>query len=112
MAMAPESKQQQRIDTVAPVLRELVQQHDDNTYKEGVEALNCRMLKIIDDAGLVDWEVKRVEKVCTHPSNREKTVIFSSSLRRTGITLPFGMPLLLAYPAAKLAKSGGLRMRS
>ena len=37
--------------------------------------MNCRMLKIIDDAGLVDWEIKRVEKVCTHPSNREKTML-------------------------------------
>ena len=43
---------QQRIDAVAPELPALVQQHEEGTFKGGVEAFNTYIMKVITDADL------------------------------------------------------------
>ena len=72
--MAPKP-QQARIQEVAPLLRALVEQHENNTYTEGVEALNAKMMGLIEGADLVDEEVKHTSKAGTHPDNREGAMI-------------------------------------
>lgn len=67
--------QQARIDQIAPELRRLVQAHDEDTHPEGCEALNAEMYKIIDDAKLIERELKLVGKAGCHPSNREEVMI-------------------------------------
>lgn len=72
--MSPKT-QQARIEEVAPLLRTLVQQHEENTFSEGVEALNAKMMGLIEGAELMDEEVKHTSKACTHPDNREGVMI-------------------------------------
>ena len=64
-----------RIKKVGPELRELVKQHEDDTFKGGVEALNHLMTTKIQEAHLMDFEVKHVSKVGVHPDNREKAML-------------------------------------
>ena len=64
-----------RINKVAAQLRGMVQQHEDGTYVEGVEAFNSNITKVIEDAGLVSLERKHVDKVGVHPSNREHAML-------------------------------------
>ena len=66
---------QQRIDAVAPELRTLVQQHEEGTFKGGVEAFNTYIMKVITDADLFTMEVRNVACVGVHPDNREKSML-------------------------------------
>jgi len=111
--MAPKP-QQARIQEVAPLLRALVEQHEDNTYIEGVEALNAKMMGLIEGADLVDEEVKHTSKVGTHPDNREGAMILPMDSQdllliflKMVTTKPSGMPLHYAFPRARLEIPGG-----
>ena len=42
---------------------------------EGVEALNTRLVKIIDGAGLIEKKLFQVDRVGVFPGNREDTML-------------------------------------
>jgi len=67
--------QSTKIMEVAPILKELAQMHELGTSKEGVEALNNKLMQIIDGAGLLQKEKRLVDNVGVHPGNREKTML-------------------------------------
>lgn len=66
---------QQRIDAVAPELRSLVQQHEEGTFKGGVEAFNDYIMNKIADADLVKEEIRNVACAGVHPDNRESSML-------------------------------------
>ena len=63
------------IEKIAPELKRLVQEHEEGTYKEGVEAFNSEIMHIIEQSGLLVEEKKHVSCVGVHPHNREKTMV-------------------------------------
>ena len=63
--------QKERIDEVAPVLKDMVKQHETGTCKEGVEAFNTTIMKVIDRAGLRKTETRIADSVGVYPGNRE-----------------------------------------
>ncbi len=60
-----------RIEQVAPILRSMVQQHESNTFPQGVEAFNTDIENIIDGSGLLTEETRQLQNIATHPDNRE-----------------------------------------
>ena len=58
---------QQRIESVAPKLRVLVQQHEDGTYHGGVEAFNALIMGVIKQAGLLTEETKKPQSCRSTP---------------------------------------------
>ena len=60
------------IAKIAPELKRMVQEHEEGTYKEGVEAFNSEIMHIIEKSGLLVEEKKHVSCVGVHPHNSEK----------------------------------------
>ena len=71
--MAP--SKMDKIRGVAPQLRDLVRQHEEGTFKGGVEALNSLIMKTIEEAGLWTMEIRHPSVVGVHPDNREQSML-------------------------------------
>lgn len=67
--------QKARIESIAPALRGLVHQHQHGTYPEGPEALNAKMTKMINDAGLAEVKVALVDRIGCFPENRHGAML-------------------------------------
>ena len=52
-----------------------MQEHEEGTYKEGVETFNSEVMHIIEQSELLVEEKKHVSCVGVHPHNREKTML-------------------------------------
>ena len=63
--------QQDRINAIAPRIRELVGQYASGTFAEGGEALNAQVTELVENAGLVEVRSNvAVDKVGCFPGNR------------------------------------------
>ena len=69
------SSQQSRIDQVAPALRHMVHQHENDTFPEGVEAFNTEIMRMVVESGLVQQETRQLDNIGVHPDNREKGML-------------------------------------
>ena len=71
----------ERIAEVAPVLQEMVKQHNDGSFPEGVEAFNAKLMKILADADLIESKQIPLEKVAVIPSNREWAMLIPADVQ-------------------------------
>ncbi len=58
------------IAKIAPELKRLVQEHEEGTYKEGVEAFNSEIMHIIEKSGLLVEE--KTCQLCRCPSGQSR----------------------------------------
>ena len=64
-----------RMDKCVPLLKALVQQHNEGTYAGGVEAFNAEIEGVLEQHGMFSDEYLQVDQVGVHPHNREKTML-------------------------------------
>lgn len=66
---------QARIEKCMPVLKTLVQQHNDGSYPYGVEAFNTEIEGVLEENSMFSEECVLVDHVGCFPDNRERTMI-------------------------------------
>ena len=64
-----------RVDVMAPMINQLIQDHENGESKDGVEAFQHDLLVRIDSAGLLEKDQwYELDNVGIHPDNREKAM--------------------------------------